>query len=467
MGLCWPHWQAKSKQNQPAGAKMAKTVLETQKNRLSLAAGKPHTEKLLSGSHLVYKRPEVGKGKEKLPGVWTVRLINPETGKQKKRTIGTADDFMSADGLLILSYDQARQKAEPVLKELAKDFEEGLTGRSLISTKDYTVKDAMEDYLDYLNKNGKKSYMNRSFKINAHILPHLGEIKVARLTKDKVDAWKQAIVEKPRRVQFRTTGNRTMVREVNVDFNALTDDEKRKRRGTANDLLEILKSALNLAVDAGKADAPQRGSWHKSEMYKGTRVKKIMFLKPEEQKKLIDACPIPEFRNLVIAALMTGGRYSELASLTVKDFDSVNGTIHFGPFGKVAGKQRYVFLSDEGTAFFNEMIEGKGSNDLIFTRRIIRFQPSSTKRKLSEKWLSSDHVYYMRIACKNAEIKNFTFHGLRHTYASILVNKGVPLVYVADQLGHSNITLVQSTYGHLGTPEMATAIRKSLPSILS
>jgi len=447
---------------------MAKTPLETPKNRLSLAPGtKAHTEKLLNGSHLLYQRPEVEKGKEKLPGVWKVRLYNRETRKQKKKTIGTADDFMAADGLLILSYEQARAKVEAEIKELAKEFEEGITGRKRISTKDYTVKDAMNDYLDYLKKNAKKSYKNRFFKVNAHIIPHLGEVNVARLTKDKVDTWKQTIVEKPRRQTFRTTGNRTMVREVNVDFKSLTDDEKRKRRGTANDLLEILKTALKYAVDSGKAEPPSRGSWNNSEMYKGTRVAKIMFLTEEEQRRLIDACPITEFKNLVIAALMTGGRYSELANLTVRDFNKTNGTIHFGPFGKIAGKQRYVYLSEEGIQFFNEMTTGKNINDLVLTRRLIRFQPSSTKRVLSEKWLGSDHVYYMRLACKNAGIMNFTFHGLRHTYASILVNKGVPLVYVANQLGHSNITLVQTTYGHLAPSEMANTIRKSMPSILS
>lgn len=461
------HGPGKTWVNQETEAPVAKTILETQKNRLSLATGKIHTEKLLSGSHLLYRRPDVEKGKDKLPGAWTVRLTNPETGKQKKKTIGTADDFMSADGLLILNYEQARAKAELQLKELAKDFEEEITGRSLISTKDYTVKDAVEDYLDYLKKNGSKSYKNRLLKINAHIIPHLGNIRVARLSKDKIDTWKQTIVEKPRRVQYRTTGNKVLVREVNIDFESLSDDEKRKRRGTANDLMEILRAALKLAIDAGKSEPPGRGGWNKAELFKGTRVAKIMFLTVEEQKRLIESCTIPEFKYLVIAALMTGGRYSELANLTVKDFNKANGTIHFGPFGKVMGKQRHVYLSEEGIQFFEEMVKDKGSNDLIFIRRLIRFQPSSTKRILSEKWLESDHIYYMKLACKIAEIKNFTFHGLRHTYASILVNKGVPLAYVANHLGHSNITLVQTTYGHLAPSEMANTIRKSLPSILS
>ncbi len=445
---------------------MAKTILETPKSRLSLAPGKFHTEKLLKGGHLLYKRPEVEKGKEKLPGVWSVRLIDSETKKQKKKEIGTTDDFNSADGLLFLNYEQARAKADPVLKELAKQFDEGLTGRKYVSTKDYTVKDAMEDYLKHLKNNGKKSLKNRTCKINAHIIPLLCDIKVYRLSKDKTDEWMRGIVEKPRRVPYRTTGNKVLVRLVNVDFESLTDDEKRKRRGTANNLLEILKAALNLALDTGKAEAPGRGSWIQSKPFTGTKVAKRMFLTVEEQKKLIDACPIPEFKNLVIAALKTGGRYSELAKLTVKDFNPINETIYFGPFGKVNGKVRHVSLSEEAIDFFKKMVDGKGSNDLIFTRRLIRFQPSSTKRVLSDKWLDSDHIYYMRIACKIAGIQDFTFHGLRHTYASTLLNNNVAPSYIAEQLGHSNIKLIQTTYGHVNDVMMHNAVKTALPNIL-
>ena len=446
---------------------MTKTILETPKSRLSLASGKPHSEKLLSGSHLLYERPETAKGREKLPGVWKVRQYNPETRKQKNKTIGTADDFMSADNLLIFNYEQAKIRAEIELKELKKAFEEGITGSIYVSSKDYTVKQAMEDYLETLKRDGKKCYNNWSYKINAHIIPNLGEIKVSRLSKDKIDAWKLAMVEKPRRQTFRTTGNRSLVREVNVNYETLTEDEKRKRKGTANHLLEILKSGLKLAVDSGKAEAPSKGGWNKSALYKGTTVKKIMFLTPDEQKELIASCPIPEFRHLVIAALMTGGRYGELATLTVKDFNVENKSIHFGPFGKVAGKQRHVYLIEEGVNFFKEMTEGKGSNDLIFTRPITRFKPASAIRETTEKWLPGDHVYYMNLATKEAGIKNFTFHGLRHTYASVLVKKGVPLIYVADQLGHSSIKLIQSTYAHVMVSDVSNSIRAALPKILS
>ena len=42
---------------------------------------------------------------------------------------------------------------------------------------------------------------------------------------------------------------------------------------------------------------------------------------------------------------------------------------------------------------------------------------------------------------------HFTPHGLRHSYASILLADGVSPVYVQEQLGHATIELTVSTYG--------------------
>jgi integrase len=41
------------------------------------------------------------------------------------------------------------------------------------------------------------------------------------------------------------------------------------------------------------------------------------------------------------------------------------------------------------------------------------------------------------------------FHGLRHTFASLLIQNGEPLAYVKDQLGHSSIKMTVDVYGHL------------------
>ncbi|MCC9086189.1 tyrosine-type recombinase/integrase [Enterococcus faecium] len=42
-----------------------------------------------------------------------------------------------------------------------------------------------------------------------------------------------------------------------------------------------------------------------------------------------------------------------------------------------------------------------------------------------------------------------TFHGLRHTNASVLLYEGIDLLYVSEHLGHKDISITQEVYSHV------------------
>ena len=48
-----------------------------------------------------------------------------------------------------------------------------------------------------------------------------------------------------------------------------------------------------------------------------------------------------------------------------------------------------------------------------------------------------------------AEIRHVRFHDLRHSYASLLIQKGAHPKYIQEQLGHSSIQVTMDIYGHL------------------
>jgi integrase len=48
-----------------------------------------------------------------------------------------------------------------------------------------------------------------------------------------------------------------------------------------------------------------------------------------------------------------------------------------------------------------------------------------------------------------AGLRRIRFHDLRHTYASLMIQRGESLAYVKDQLGHSSIKVTVDLYGHL------------------
>jgi integrase len=71
----------------------------------------------------------------------------------------------------------------------------------------------------------------------------------------------------------------------------------------------------------------------------------------------------------------------------------------------------------------------------------------------------------MHHACTAAKVSPAaTFHTLRHTFASHLVQQGVPLMFVASALGHSDTRMVEKHYGHLSQSAVADMIRAKLPS---
>jgi integrase len=66
--------------------------------------------------------------------------------------------------------------------------------------------------------------------------------------------------------------------------------------------------------------------------------------------------------------------------------------------------------------------------------------------------------------CQRAKIRPLiSFHGLRHTWASLSVMAGMPLMVVAKNLGHSDTRMVEKFYGHLAPSYVVDEIRKKAP----
>jgi site-specific recombinase XerD len=65
--------------------------------------------------------------------------------------------------------------------------------------------------------------------------------------------------------------------------------------------------------------------------------------------------------------------------------------------------------------------------------------------------------YWFDDAVIAAEIKNFRWHDLRHTFASRLRMKGAPLEDIADLLGHKSLTMTRR-YAHLGPSKLHAVV---------
>lgn len=150
------------------------------------------------------------------------------------------------------------------------------------------------------------------------------------------------------------------------------------------------------------------------------------------------------------AALQTGCRYSELTRLQVADFNSDSGTLAIRQ--SKSGKARHVVLTDEGVFFFQQLTAGRTGSEVIL------------RKANGETWRTSHQLRPTARACQRAKIDPpVTFHALRHTWASLAVMGGVPLLVVAKNLGHADTRMVEKHYGHLAPSYIADAIRAGAP----
>jgi integrase len=66
---------------------------------------------------------------------------------------------------------------------------------------------------------------------------------------------------------------------------------------------------------------------------------------------------------------------------------------------------------------------------------------------------------------KTAKVRRITFHGMRHTCATLLLQRGEPIHVVAQRLGHANVETTWKTYAHV-LPEQQQQAAAAMGSIL-
>lgn len=415
---------------------MARTVrdkkLETRAARRTLELQRePHWKSIDLGFHIGYRKHKDGGGS------WIARA-RLEDRKYKYNQLGKADDIQDADGTSVLSFSQAQEQARNWY-EHTKRLEKG------IGIANYTVNDALEEYLEYLDTHGK-SKERAEYSIEAYLRPAFGSKEITKLTSKQIADWHRELAEeKPRKRSQQGIVSYREIKEEGTDY-------KRKRKSSANRILTILKAALNRAYHEGKISSDD--AWRRVKPFKNVDHAKVQYLTPEECKRLVNACDA-EFRKLVQAALLTGCRYGEVTNMKVEDFNEESGTVFIHE--TKSGKPRHVTLDNQGKTFFAQAVAGKLKGDLIF---------SKTEDAEKVKWGRSHQTRRLKDACKKARIKPaISFHILRHTHASQLALQSVPMAVIAAQLGHADTRICEKHYAHLSPNYIADTIRANFPNL--
>jgi len=412
---------------------LARTVrdatLESRTARARLKpSGKPYYRSIDPGLHLGYRKGTAG-------GKWVMRWYVGD-GDYKLETIGVADDLADADGVAVLDFKQAQALIRQRHIELVR------AARGL-PAKDgpYTVRACVDEYLSFLEAN-RKSAKDARWRAEALILPKIGNVACVDLTAPGLRKWLADTAAAAPRLRTRKGGGQ-QYRHIDKD----DEEQRRRRRATTNRVLTILKAALNRAWREGKI--PSDDAWRRVEPFEEADAPRVRYLSIDECRRLIDAAE-GGFRDLVRAALLTGCRFGELASLQVRDFNPDAGTLHIRT--SKTGRGRHVVLHDEGVELFTRLSADRRGVELML------------RKADGDRWGKSNQTRPMAEACAAAGIEPAAnFHSLRHTYASHAVMAGAPLLVVAKNLGHADTRMVEKHYGHLSASYIADAIRAAAP----
>jgi integrase len=414
---------------------MARTVrdakLESRTARAGLkASGKPYFRAIDEGLHLGYRKGQTA-------GKWVMRSYTGDRS-YKLEIIGTADDTIDADDTAILSFAQAQALA----RQRFVDRKRVAAGAPATSGP-YTVKDTIIDYLAWMEQN-RKSARDARWRAEALILPALGGITCDKLVTKTLKDWHRGLTKLAPRLRTKK-GKPQRFNEVEAED---PKEAARRRQSTANRTLTILKAALNAAWRDGKIASD--AAWRPVQAFKDADAARVRHLTVAESRRLMNAAE-DDFRLLVRAALLSGARFGELAAAKVADFNPHGGgTLHI-PTSK-SGKARHIALNEEGAAHFATLAAGRSGRDLLLPKAD------------GGKWLKSHQTRPMKDACANGKIDPpASFHALRHSYASLMIMNGAPLIVVARNLGHADTRMVEKHYGHLAQTFITDVIRAAAP----
>lgn len=311
-------------------------------------------------------------------------------------------------------------------------------GTHTADSQSITVSQACELWVQTAEANDRERGTIQQYRqlSDLHIKPIIGAEKLSRLTRPMVEVFRDQLLESRSKAMAAKT-----VRALSSVM------REAMRRGLV---------AQNVAADVKVT----RSSREKARVEIPTK---------EELKALIDHAD-EDFKPLVMTAIMTGLRASEIRGLRWCDVDFRDATIsvnqradkfcHLGPPKSKAGYRAIPI----GPVLVNLLREWKlrcpnGEHDLVFPNSdggVLdyshlmkrRFNPLQVKAGVADVVMESGKP---KLDAEGQPVlkARYGFHALRHAAASAWIKQRIDIKRLQVWIGHENIELTIGTYGHL------------------
>lgn len=329
---------------------------------------------------------------------WYIYVTYPD-GRRFRKSIGT------------------KKEAEKIEQKLRSEI---LNDKwEIKEKKEILFSELVDKYLKYAKASkAESSYRSDICRIRGHLLPYFGKTPLKSITSQMIDEFKIMRVQQG------------------------------AAHKTINHDLVNLSHMLKMAIRWGYLDHNPASNVVKLKVPKNPP----KFLSQDEIKKLIEAAKHSHIYPLIITALHTGMRKSELLNLKWTDVDFQQCII------KVQSK------ADWHTKNYKHRI--------IQMTPILQQTLKEHKLHQDENGVDCEYVFTyegerilqdvrrsFRTILKLAGLKDVTLHTLRHTFASQLAMAGVPLMDIQVLMGHQSFeTTLQ--YAHLSEEHVKQQVLK-------
>jgi len=276
--------------------------------------------------------------------------------------------------------------------------------------------------------------------LDLHIVPFIGAVRLAQLTVPAVRAFED---------QLRTSRSPAMVRKVLTSLGSILTDAQ-ERGAVAQNVARSLRTQRRRGKER-HADRRQKG-----------KLKAGVGIPTPDEVRAIIAHLQGRWRPMLLTAMFTGLRVSELRGLRWADLDLKRAELHVRQRAdrwRVIGRpkseagERVIPLPPMLVNTLREwkLACPKGELDLALPNGAGRVEDTSN---IAERgWMPAQVA--AGVVTKAGKAKYPGLHSLRHFYASWCINRRVdgglelPLKVVQARLGHASIQMTADRYGHL------------------